>query len=305
MTTQLARSARWYARHGWHVFPLRPRTKEPFGGLGVYQATTDIDQITEWWARWPSANVGLHCGGSGLLAIDRDSYKDTYAGGGVLTAEDEQTLTSITGSGGTHLIYSVTDGRRWGNNKGTLPPGIDVRGWGGYIVLPPSVHPNGNLYQWEYGYRPDEIQPLPLPGLLCRLLDEGRKPERMPGPPDAIAVQSALKIVEATLQVLDIPVLKVQEYEKTGRLLTMKSCPFAPEDNRHADDKASFILIAPDGHISAGCLHERCRNRLATERIGGWQWLIHQRTQEYRTEEAAPERRSDSRHVVGAGRRRR
>lgn len=280
MKTQLARSALWYARHGWAVFPLRPGTKEPFGGIGVYQATPDVTQVTEWWERWPNANVGLHCGGSGLLAIDIDSYKDTYQGNGPLTEADFETLTSLTGNGGTHLIYSVEDGRRWGNAKGDLPSAIDVKAWGGYIVLPPSIHPNGKPYQWETGYRPDEIAPAPLPGAICRLLDAGRRPSRMPGPPDSLAVDLSLRLVHSVLEALDIPILKTDVYEVTGRKIILKTCPFMPQESKHGDDKASFILIAPDGHIGAGCLHERCRGRLHDERIGGWQWLLRTRAGE-------------------------
>ena len=281
MKTQLARSAIWYARHGWAVFPLRPGTKEPFGGIGVYQATADVTQVTEWWERWPLANVGLHCGGCNLLAIDIDSYKDTYQGNGPLTNADFDTLTSLTGGGGTHLLYSVEDGRRWGNAKGDLPSAIDVKAWGGYIVLPPSVHPNGNLYQWETGYRPDEIKPMPLPDAICRLLDAGRRFTRLPGPPDSMAVDLSLRLVNSVLDALDIPTLKIDVYENTGRKIIMRTCPFMPEEYPHGDDKASFIIIAPDGHIGAGCLHERCRNRLHEERISGWQWLLRARTGEY------------------------
>jgi len=274
MKTQLARSAIWYAKHGWAIFPLRPGTKEPFGGIGVYQATPDATQVTAWWDRWPNANIALHCGGSRLLAIDIDSYNDTYQGNGPLQQSDMETLTSLTGGGGTHLLYHVQDGRRWGNAKGDMPAAIDIKAWGGYIVLPPSIHPNGNPYQWETGYRPDEIKPIPLPDAICRLLDAGRRAQRMPGPPDSMAVDLSLRMVNSVLESLDIPVLKTDVHETTGRKIIMKVCPFMPEEYKHGADKASFVIIAPDGHIGAGCLHERCRNRLHEERISGWQWLL-------------------------------
>lgn len=171
MTTKLHRAARWYAQHGWRIFPLRPHTKEPFKDLGVYLATDDLAQIDAWWKRWPSANVGLNCGGSGIIALDADSYKDTYAGEGLLTLEDEQTLTSLTGSGGTHLLWKMPDGATYGNATGNLPKGVDVRGMGGYIVLPPSIHPNGNTYQWEAGYGPHEMPIAPLPEWLDIVLE--------------------------------------------------------------------------------------------------------------------------------------
>lgn len=177
MSTQLARAAVWYARHGWHIFPLRPRTKEPYKGIGVYEATNDVAQIERWWRRWPESNIALHPGPSELVVLDADLYKDTYAGDSLLSMADEDTLTSLTGGGGTHLLYALPDDRHYGNHKNTLPAGIDVRCFGGYVVLPPSVHDSGNLYQWELGYRPDEMIPAPLPQFLVELLDNAAQTE--------------------------------------------------------------------------------------------------------------------------------
>lgn len=177
MTTQLARAAVWYARHGWHIFPLRPKTKAPYKDIGVYEATDDVAQIERWWRRWPQSNIALHPGPSGLVVLDADLYKDTYAGDSLLSMADENTLTSLTGGGGTHLLYALPDDRHYGNHKNTLPAGIDVRCFGGYVVLPPSVHESGNLYQWELGYRPDEIQAAPLPEFLVELLDSAAQME--------------------------------------------------------------------------------------------------------------------------------
>ena len=177
-TPSLPRAAAWYAAHGWPVFPLQNQGKHPREkGLGVYQATTELDQVRAWWARWPAANIGLHVGGAGLLALDLDKYKDSYSGAPFLTAQDEQSITSLTGGGGTHLLFAQPAGARLGNGTGSLPDGIDVRGWGGYIVVPPSVHPNGRRYAWEIGYGPHEIAPRPIPAGLLALL----APKTTPG----------------------------------------------------------------------------------------------------------------------------
>ncbi len=174
MTNKLYHSAIWYARHGWQVFPLRPQTKLPFGGLGLYSATDDINQIWQWWKKWPDANIGLHCGASGVLVLDADEYKDTYNGDGLLTRADEDTVTNLTGSGGTHLLYRMPEYAHYGNAKAGLPKGVDVRGYGGYIVLPPSIHPNGHPYRWESGYGPHELELLPLPDFLVSILDKAQ-----------------------------------------------------------------------------------------------------------------------------------
>ncbi len=283
--TQLARSALWYARHGWQVFPLRPRTKEPFGQLGVYSATADTDQVIDWWHKWPQANIGLHCGGSGLLALDLDEYKETF-GGARLTMDEQETVTSLTGGGGTHLLYRMPEGLHLGNHKGDLPPGVDIRGHGGYIVLPPSIHPSGTPYRWELGYGPHEVKPAALPESLRRILSYAHMPSRIVGPPDDMAVLISLRFIESMLEAMDIATYPIQVFDTTGRRLILKHCPFAPKDDPHGDDKAAYVIIARDGHITAGCLHERCRNRLRNERIGGWSFLVRERTAEYREETA-------------------
>lgn len=272
--TRLHRSARWYAAHGWEIFPLRPHTKEPYAGLGVYQATSDPGQIERWWAKWPEANIGLHCGGSGLLAIDIDQYKETFAGAGPLSRADEETVTSLTGGGGTHLLYALPAGVRYGNATGNLPAAIDVRGYGGYIVLPPSVHPSGTLYQWEAGYGPHELAVRPLPAALQQLLDEGHARQHVAGPPDAYAVRAALKIVESVILRADLAVEGPMAYGQGGRRWILTTCPFNPTDNPHGRDRAAFLLIRQDGHIAAGCQHARCRETLKAMGLSGWGRLL-------------------------------
>ncbi len=155
-----------YAEHGWQVLPLRPNTKDPYKDIGVYQATTDQAQIFEWWTRWPDANIGCHCGASGLVAIDEDAI-DVLINGGIEL--DTNTVTNLTARG-EHLVYRQPPDIRIGNRHRNLPDDVHVRGYGGYIVLPPSVHPDGPRYEWEDGYSPFDIVPAPLPDDLLRLL---------------------------------------------------------------------------------------------------------------------------------------
>lgn len=272
--TRLHRAARKYTEFGWKIFPLRPRSKEPFAGLGVYNATNDPAQIERWWHQWPEANIGLHCGGSGLLALDLDQYKDSYDGASLLSATETETVTNLTGSGGTHLLYAMPDGARYSNATGNLPPGIDVRGHGGYIVLPPSVHPNGNLYRWEIGYGPHETPVRVMPSHLRQLLDEARAFQRKPGPPSSMDVRVSTRTVESLIQRLDLEVEGPMEYERGGRKWILKTCPFNPPHDPHQRDRAAFILIAQDGHIGAGCQHARCRDAIKATGKSGWGVLM-------------------------------
>lgn len=141
----LATAALDLARLGAPVLPLRPRGKLPLTGHGCLDATVDALTIYRWWARWPSANVGMATGG-GILVLDVDPR---HGGDSSLANLPPlpPTRESLTGGGGRHLIFR-------GNARcsaGRLGPGLDVRGEGGYIVAPPSVHESGRPYQWREG----------------------------------------------------------------------------------------------------------------------------------------------------------
>lgn len=143
-----------YARAGFQVFPVR-QSKAPYIEGGLKNASSDPEQIRAWWTKWPYANIGIATGNAshGLVVIDldvdkekgvdgRESLRSWEAQHGVLPA----TLCSITGRGGNHLLYYSM--QRVRNRTGVLP-GVDVRGDGGYIVAPPSIHANGQQYRWS------------------------------------------------------------------------------------------------------------------------------------------------------------
>lgn len=148
----LGQQAEEYAKTGWSIFPLRPRDKTPLTAHGLKDATTNIDTVRRWWAQAPQANIGLNCGKSGLVVIDLDKRgeNDGMAEWASLTRGlDIKTSVSLTGGGGQHLLFKSPDGLQIKNSAGRLAPAIDVRGEGGYIVLPPSIHPSGKPYAWQ------------------------------------------------------------------------------------------------------------------------------------------------------------
>lgn len=138
-------------------------------------ATTDPHQIRLWWTAWPDANIGGAMGPD-LIAIDIDPAKggdDSWESLGL----DEDTLTTRTGSGGTHLFYLAAphqDVSRLRNRQEVLP-GIDVRAAGGYVVLPGSVHECGGEYEWLCG-----ISTAELPDELYDLIASDPAAERAP-----------------------------------------------------------------------------------------------------------------------------
>lgn len=140
-----------YARRGWPVFPCQPRSKIPYPGThGVSEATTDDDIIRAWWIRWPKANVALACGVGEVpiyvVDIDLDAAKGID---GIASLAEFQpmpvTLYQNTPRGGMHLLYTTTNPVL---NKNNFRKGIDIRGKGYYIMLAPSIHPNGKTYEW-------------------------------------------------------------------------------------------------------------------------------------------------------------
>ena len=146
-----------YADMGLAVFPLMPRDKRPATENGCKAATTNKQQITEWWDRYPDCNIGIATGSvsGGLVVIDLDEDEEKDKHGYEVLKEWQrehgelpETWRSITGRGGYHWLYkdNATNKTRAG-----LYDGIDIRAEGGYIVAPPSVHPNGRIYEWEQG----------------------------------------------------------------------------------------------------------------------------------------------------------
>jgi hypothetical protein len=125
----------------------------------VHDATTDPVLIGEWWRRSPGANVGIATGAaSGLIVVDLDLPKGGRESLQALVAAGHQlapTLTSRTGGRGLHLFYVQPSGVTIPNAVGRLPglaqavPGIDLRGDGGYVVAPPSIHASGRRYRWD------------------------------------------------------------------------------------------------------------------------------------------------------------
>ncbi len=133
------------------------------------EATTNERQIKEWWGGWPKANIAIDCGKSGIVVLDIDSYKDICEAGDLDI--DDDTVRVLTGGGGLHLYYQMPQDKRYGCSKGKLPLGVDVKGGGGYVVAPASMHKSGTRYEFECDHGPDEIEIKKLPEYLREKLD--------------------------------------------------------------------------------------------------------------------------------------
>ena len=165
------------AARGWRLFPVVSRQKQPLVSDWQNQASNDETSLRFWLRRFPSCNWGVATGpGSGVFALDVDGEEGLAS---LLTFERQgyklpQTLTTLTGRG-SHLWLSwPTNGTVVRNSAGKLAHGLDVRGEGGYVVIPPSVHPSGTPYDFA-----DEQVPVAPPPewLLERIAQSSSAPD--------------------------------------------------------------------------------------------------------------------------------
>lgn len=176
---RLDAALQYATEYGWAVFPVSPTTKKPIPKHGCKDAKKDPGAIRAWWTRFPEASIGIATGSiSQLIVIDEDIDEDKGLEGYQEVKQWERdngslpdTVTAITGRGGYHLYFHY-DGTDIGNRTGILE-GVDVRGEGGYVIAPPSTHPNGTEYAWEEA--PDEINLAELDDTVRKFLQIGKE----------------------------------------------------------------------------------------------------------------------------------
>jgi hypothetical protein len=172
MKNVLLETARHYTSLGWHVLPLHNAIaggrcscgrancqspgKHPRTMRGVKDASTDPKQIEEWWRNGSAANIGIATGrDSCLLVIDLDSPQGLAAFKGIHAANGGGPLPYapvVVTKRGWHIYFSIPQGSEripCSTGKGS-EQGVDVRADGGYVVAPPSIHPSGHRYRWDF-----------------------------------------------------------------------------------------------------------------------------------------------------------
>ena len=159
--------------------------KHPVTRRGVHDASNDFEQVTSWWKNDPLANIGVKTGAE-MVVLDVDPRNGGHETLATLIAVHgplPHTIKAKTGGGGEHFWFAVPDGK----TVKSPGPGIDIKGRGGYVVAPPSLHPSGARYEWEVA--PWEADPAPIPGWLIT-----------PTPADAAGSESTPDVVDrATL----------------------------------------------------------------------------------------------------------
>lgn len=159
----------------------KQRGKHPRLGGWQEKATTDADTVRAWWTRWPSAGVGLATGSaSRMWVLDLDGPEAGAWYESQLAKHGPAPTLGVETARGFHMYWRWTDGAVVRNAQGLQAAGIqsvDVRGDGGYVCAPPTVHRSGAVYTFrtDAGFTREMAQ---APGWLLELVKEKPKPKR-------------------------------------------------------------------------------------------------------------------------------
>jgi hypothetical protein len=175
-----------------------------------------------------------------------------------------ETAQVLTGGGGAHA-YFQHPGVEVRNSAGKLGPGLDIRGDGGYIIAPPSVHENGRVYKWLKQASPAELPAWLLENAekrrngaaakVAEIIPEGQRRAAM------LSVAGKLKRAE----------LSGEEILPTLRALNQRCRP--PLDERELESVALKGTIEPDAAIPTVIVYDGPTRALGDVVAAFQKWL--------------------------------
>src|SRR5215217_5076344 len=168
-----------YIQNGFSIFPLRPRSKKPLlTSWEPYKTTyASNERAEEWFSNGHAENnIAIVTGRiSRIIAFDIDGEEASNYFNRIIESHDDEGLSTAlrhslyikTGSGNTNIVIGfreeefpssddkISNSVLWRSEKEDAEHNeIRVKGEGGYIVAPPSIHPNGNRYEVTSGSIP-------------------------------------------------------------------------------------------------------------------------------------------------------
>ncbi len=160
-----------YRELGWSIFPVKTDKTPAVYSWKEYQERypTDIE-LNQWWGKGSLNGIALVTGKlSGIVVVDDDRPKHNIKGG----IGFPLTVTSKTGGGGLHHFFRHP-GVPVPNSSGEIEKYIDVRGDGGYVLLPPSKNKSGE-YEWFPFLSPQDLGFAELPKTILEKKNENQK----------------------------------------------------------------------------------------------------------------------------------
>lgn len=182
MSDTLNEAVRW-AVAGVAAIPIRPREKQPARPWAEYQSRLPTyGELVTWFGDGSALNIAVVCGWQGLAVLDFDSRDawDSWLSWArvarpVLAEQVPGALQTVTARG-RHLYALLAQPAK---TRPMPSLGIDVKAAGGYVLVPPSVHPSGAVYRYV-----DADAPI----LRCESLADLLPADALPAAPEPAAV---------------------------------------------------------------------------------------------------------------------
>jgi Bifunctional DNA primase/polymerase, N-terminal/AAA domain/Primase C terminal 2 (PriCT-2) len=170
-----------YAAKNWRVFPAPPGTKKSYksarySGGSNWGASQDPATLRHDFTKWPDANVAIPTGAdNGIFVVETDTKAGGHREDGAASLQAlinqhgplPKTLQAVSPSGSDHFYFEYPEGQTIRNSASKLAPGIDVRGEGGMVIVPPGARDGVGAYRWI-----SNIAPAKAPAWLLRRLAE-------------------------------------------------------------------------------------------------------------------------------------
>lgn len=171
---------------GFSVIPAG-RDKKPLIQWGEYQTRRASEDEVRSWDANGAHNIGIVTGSiSGLAVIDADSREV------VTWCEANLPLTpAVETARGRHYYFKFRPGLK--NSVAVNGLKLDIRGEGGYVIGPGSVHETGVIYSWLEGRSLDDLPLAEFPSeLFTKQSDKAKPSTTTPGKYGQAALASEL-----------------------------------------------------------------------------------------------------------------
>ncbi len=153
-----------YTAQGFSIIPVGQNKKPLINWKEFQERKASEEEVRKWFKEFPDANIGMVTGKiSNMVVVDVEN-------GGSIDGLST-TVISKTGGGGWHYFYKYPENGL--NNATRIREKMDIRGDGGYVVLPPSLHSSGNRYEWKNS--PEMATLAELPKWVKNIRSENQK----------------------------------------------------------------------------------------------------------------------------------